>query len=90
LIRHVTAPDRPASGRDGALPRARLRAVVVHIEGHLYAGPSLEQMAEVARLSPCHFARQFKWATALPPHHYVIMRRVARAKLRLQSAASPP
>src|SRR5262249_36404523 len=33
LIRHVTAPRRHARGRDGALPRGRLRAVVAYIEG---------------------------------------------------------
>ena len=63
-------------GRDGALPRGRLRAVVECIEEHLDAGTTLEQMAAVARLSPYHFARQFKPATGLPPHQYVIARRV--------------
>jgi AraC family transcriptional regulator len=80
LIRHVLAPRRPERGRDGALPRGRLRAVVEYIEEHLDAGPRLEQMAAVARLSPYHFARQFKGATGLPPHQYVIARRVERAK----------
>jgi AraC family transcriptional regulator len=84
LIRHVSAPRRPARGRDGALPRRRLRAVAEYIEGHLDAGPSLEQMAAVARLSPYHFARQFKAATGAPPHQYVIARRVERAKQLLQ------
>jgi AraC family transcriptional regulator len=84
LIRHVLAPRRPARGRDGALPRGRLRAVVEYIEGYLDAGPTLEQMAAVARLSPYHFARQFKRATGLPPHQYVIARRVERAKELLQ------
>jgi AraC family transcriptional regulator len=84
LIRHVLAPRRPARGRDGALPRGRLRAVVEYIEEHLDAGPSREQMAAVARLSTYHFARQFKAATGLPPHQYVIARRVERAKQLLQ------
>jgi AraC family transcriptional regulator len=84
LIRHVLAPRPPARGRDGRLPRARLRAVVEYVEEHLDAGPSLEQMAAVARLSPYHFARQFKAATGLPPHQYVIARRVERAKQLLQ------
>ena len=84
LIRHVAAPHRPARGLDGVLPRGRLRAVVEYIEEHLDAGPSLEQMAAVARLSIYHFARQFKAATGLPPHQYVIARRVERAKHLLQ------
>jgi AraC family transcriptional regulator len=84
LIRHVLKPCKPERRRDGTLPRGRLRAVVAYIEGHLDASPSLEQMAAVARLSPYHFARQFKGATGLPPHQYVIARRVERAKQLLQ------
>src|SRR5262249_42613478 len=86
LIRHVSAPRRPARGRDGALPQGRLRAVAEYIEEHLDAGPSLGQLAAVARLSPHHFARQFKTAPGLPPHQYVIMRRVERAKQLLQGS----
>jgi AraC family transcriptional regulator len=88
LLRHVVAPRRPQRGRDGTMPRGRLRAVVEYIEGHLEAGPSLGQLAGVARLSPYHFARQFKRATGLPPHQYVILRRVERAKQLLQGGTA--
>jgi AraC family transcriptional regulator len=87
LLRHALAPRPPERGPDGTLPRGRLRAVVEYVEGHLDAGPSLGQMAAVARLSPYHFARQFKAATGLPPHQYVISRRVERAKHLLRTAA---
>jgi AraC family transcriptional regulator len=85
LIRQVLAPCQPPRRRDGTLPRAKLRAVVEYIEEHLDAGPTLEQLAAVAGLSPYHFARQFKSATGLPPHQYVIARRVERAKQLLQT-----
>ena len=85
LLRHVLAPRQPERGRDGALPRGRLRAVVEYVEEHLDASASLEQMAEVAGLSVYHFARQFRTATGLPPHQYVIARRVERAKHLLQA-----
>jgi AraC family transcriptional regulator len=84
LIRHLLAPRQPVRGRDGALPRGRLRAVLEYIEEHLDASPSLEELAAVARLSVYHFARQFKAATGLPPHQYVILRRVERAQQLLQ------
>jgi AraC family transcriptional regulator len=42
-------------------------------------------MAAIAHISPYHFARQFKTATGLPPHQYVILRRVERAKELLQA-----
>ena len=80
VIRHIQSPRQPARGSDGTLPRGRLRAVVDYIEAHLDAGLTLEQLAEVARVSPFHFARQFKAATGLPPYQYVITRRVDRAK----------
>jgi AraC family transcriptional regulator len=85
LLRHVLAPRQPARRRDGALPRVKLRAVVEYIEEHLGGCPTLEQIAAVARLTPCHFARQFKAATGLPPHQYVITRRIDRAKQLLQA-----
>jgi AraC family transcriptional regulator len=85
LLRHVLAPRRPERGRDGKLPRGRLRAVVAYIEDHLGGSPTLQQLAAVARLSPYHFARQFKHATGLPPHQYVIARRVERARQLLQA-----
>ena len=44
-------------------------------------------MAAVARLSPYHFARQFKAATGLPPHQFVLARRVERAQQLLQGGA---
>jgi AraC family transcriptional regulator len=87
LIRHTLAPRRLPRGRDGVLPRGRLSVVVEYIEEHLEAGPSLEQMASVARRSPYHFARQFKAATGLPPHQYVVMRRVERAKQLLEGSS---
>jgi AraC family transcriptional regulator len=85
LIRHVSAPRQPTPRRAGTLPRAKLRAVVEYVEEHLDTGPTLEQMAAIARLSPNYFACQFNRATGLPPHQYVIARRVERAKQLLQT-----
>jgi AraC family transcriptional regulator len=85
LLRHLAAPRREERRRDGVLPRGRLRAVVEYIEEHLDGSPTLSQMAAVVRLNRYHFARQFKAATGLPPHQYVILRRVERAKQFLQA-----
>ena len=84
LIRNASAPRAPARRTDGAIPRRRLRAVVEYVEEHLEAGLTLRQMAAAAHLSVYHFARQFKVTTGLPPHQYVILRRVERAKQLLQ------
>jgi AraC family transcriptional regulator len=90
LLRHLAAPRLLQRGRDGALPRGRLRAVVEHIEEHLQGCPSLAQIPAVVGLNPYHFARQFKAATGLPPHQYVIARRVERAKELLQAGTAEP
>jgi AraC family transcriptional regulator len=84
LIRNAFAPRPPARRADGALPQGKLRAVVEYVEEHLDAGLTLEQMAAAAHLSVYHFARQFKAATGLPPHQYVIARRVERAQQLLR------
>jgi AraC family transcriptional regulator len=90
LIRHILAPHQPARRRDGTLPRAKLRSVIEYIEEHLDAALTLEQMAAAARLSAYHFARQFKAATGLPPHQYVIARRVERTRQLLQTGTDLP
>src|SRR5262249_29494883 len=84
LIRNASAPHPQARRSDGTLPPRKLRAVVEYVEDNL-AGLTLEQMAAAAHLSVYHFARQFKAATGLPPHQYVIARRVERAKELLQT-----
>jgi len=83
LIRNISAPRLTARRTQGALPQKKLRTVTEYVEEHL-AGLSLEQMAASAHLSPFHFARQFKAATGLPPHQYLIARRVERAQQLLQ------
>ena len=57
---------------------------------HLDADLTLERLAAAARLSVYHFARQFRAATGLPPHQYVILRRVERAKQLLQAGRDLP
>ncbi len=83
LIRHFSRP-RSSRQDDAALPRRKLDAVVDFVTANLDAGLSLTQMAAVAFLSPYHFARQFKIATGLPPHKYVVARRVERAQQLLR------
>jgi AraC family transcriptional regulator len=75
---------QPTRGLHGTLPRGQIRAVVEYIEEHLDASPTLGQMAAVVGLSPYYFARPFKAAIGLPPHQYLLARRVARAKHLLQ------
>jgi len=80
LLRHASALPPPARRREGALPQRKLHTVIEYIEEHLNADLSLAQIAKAAHTSAFHFARQFKAATGMPPHQYVIARRVERAQ----------
>jgi len=84
LIRHITGMHRPPLRAEAVLPRPKLHTVIEYIMENVEAGPTLEQMASVANLSPYHFVRQFKAATGLTPYQYVIHRRVERAQQLLQ------
>jgi AraC family transcriptional regulator len=80
LIRHIAGPPRLPVLADSVLARRKLHAVIEYIMENLEGSPTLGQMAAVVHLSPYHFARQFKAATGLAPHQYVIARRVERAQ----------
>jgi AraC family transcriptional regulator len=87
LLRHYTSNQPLPHSQFQRLPEATHRQVSTFIEEHLAEDLSLTTLAAVARLSPYHFARLFKASTGLPPHQYVIMRRVERAKLLLTSTS---
>jgi transcriptional regulator GlxA family with amidase domain len=44
----------------------------------------VERLARVSRVSEAHFARSFKDAFGLPPHRYLLTRRIERAKTLLR------
>ena len=67
---------RPAA----AAPPVAVLKVVELMRERLADSLGLEELADVAGLSPFHFARQFKTATGHPPHDYLIRLRVDRAQ----------
>jgi AraC-like DNA-binding protein len=79
LARTVPSQARPAGG----LAPWALNRVVAHLEASLSETVSLAEVAALARLSPYHFSRAFKVSTGLPPHRWVQVRRVERAKVLL-------
>jgi AraC family transcriptional regulator len=85
LIRHITGPRRELASADGVLPRHKVRRVIEYIMENLEGNPTLEGMAAVVHLSLYHFSRQFKAATGLAPHQFVIARRIERAQHLLRT-----
>jgi AraC family transcriptional regulator len=68
------ARTRPIPER--GLSRRQLRAVLDYVEEHLSSGLSLHELAGVAGVSASHFKSLFKDSMGLPPHKYVVRRRV--------------
>lgn len=71
---------RPRPAERGGLPGWRLRRALDLLEADLESPPSLERLAREIGLSPSHFSHAFKQSMGMPPHQYVIQRRVAEAK----------
>jgi AraC-like DNA-binding protein len=91
-LRHAARDGEPMRKPSGLSAR-RLGAVLGYIREHLHASLTLRDLAAVAHLSPYHFARRFKESTGLPPHQYIIARRIERAQQLLRGQddlSSPP
>lgn len=67
-------------GRDiQALQKWRLKRVVDHIDASMSSKITSRDLAAIAGLSRMHFASQFRVATGLRPHEFLLQRRIRRA-----------
>jgi transcriptional regulator GlxA family with amidase domain len=85
----MTADMSPAAApTDPRLLRRLLRA-----KDRMDAAPHedwpVRRLAEVSGVSPAHFARSFRQAFGIPPHRYLLTRRVERAKALLRDTDLP-
>lgn len=74
---HARAPERPKAA---ALPKWRLKRALEFIEAQLAEPVGLADIAAAAGLTRMYFAAQFKAATGLRPHEYLLRRRIERAQ----------
>jgi AraC-like DNA-binding protein len=70
------------SPRSGLAPWQERLACQLLLE-RLNDAPALEDVAEACRLSPGHFVRAFRRSTGLPPHRWLLERRVDHSKQML-------
>ncbi|MEX6501354.1 helix-turn-helix domain-containing protein [Pseudomonas zhanjiangensis] len=73
----------------GGLAPALRRRLREYIDGHLDQPLSLGQLAAYCALSEYHFARMFQLSFGLPPHRYLLNRRLARAQQLLRQTRLP-
>lgn len=83
LLRRYGTMERPPTRRNGGLTPTQLRRVVDYIEAHLTENLGLAELAAVVGLSAHHFGAAFKAVTGVPPHRFVVERRVQRARTLL-------
>ena len=86
LLRHHSSLGRSSrrkTERGGSFSERGFERAIDYINDNLARKVTLTEIAEVAHVSPYHFARLFKSTAGLSPHQYVIQRRVERAKTLL-------
>lgn len=74
---------RPPAPLRHRLDDGRLKRVLEYIEERLAEEITVSDLANVACLSPFHFARAFAATVGMPPHRYVSSRRLENAKKQI-------
>ena len=78
----------PEPSRGGLSP-AVTRRVCDYIEGHLDEKMRLDGLAALAGLSTDHFARAFHQSVGVPPHTYLLRRRLEHVEHMLRETHAP-
>jgi AraC-like DNA-binding protein len=93
ILARVMGRTRSAIGEDTSkrtgLVKWRHRRVVEFIDANLADPIRLPDLARAAGLSRMHFAAQFRAATGIRPHEFVLRRRIERAQDMLRDSALP-
>jgi AraC family transcriptional regulator len=79
----------PAYGRRGGLAPWQVRCATELIIDRLDEDMPLSEPAAACGLSPAYFARAFKQSLGMPPHRWMLLQRVLRAKLLLRDPGRP-
>ena len=66
--------------------QASISDAVLHINKYFYKSITLQELADIAALSPYYFSRVFARETGMTPHKYLITTRMANAKFLLKTS----
>jgi AraC family transcriptional regulator len=89
IVRNHSSLARTSRAIKAAMPGRKLKAVLGYIEDNLGRDLGLGEIAGVAGLSVSHFKTLFRKSLGLPPHQYLIRRRVERAAMQLRRGRMP-
>jgi len=79
LIRFASGTERRSADGSG-LSANQIRLVTDYMESHLNEKTTISELAKLVDLTRFHFIRSFKQSVGVPPHQFMIQRRVERAK----------
>lgn len=88
LLLQECEPDGGRVSQDPELLRRLLRAKD-RMDGASHEEWPVKRLAKVSGVSEAHFARSFKDAFGLPPHRYLLTRRIERATALLRDTDEP-
>lgn len=89
IVRNHSSLSRPGRSTTVSLPPRKLRFILAFIEDNLCRDISLLEIARAAGLSVSHFKASFRKSIGVPPHQYLIRRRVERAAHQLRREKTP-
>jgi AraC family transcriptional regulator len=89
IVRNHSSLARPSRAVKISLPARKLKEVLAFVEDNLSRDLELREIADVAGLSVSHFKTIFRQSVGLPPHQYLIRRRVERAAAQLRGSKLP-
>ncbi|MGC1607810.1 MAG: AraC family transcriptional regulator [Candidatus Acidiferrum sp.] len=89
IVRNHSSLARASRSTTTAIPGGKLKLVLGYIEDNLERDLGLSEIADLAGVSVSHFKVLFRKSVGLPPHQYVIRRRVERAAMQLREGKTP-
>lgn len=89
LLRHYSSAGERFQLNLGGLPKHKLSRVIEYMDANVESDLTLTEIAEIAKLSPFHFARSFKQATGSTPIQFLTQRRIDLAKRLLVESDLP-
>jgi len=87
-LENLSAETIPTPSRGGLSP-AVTRRVCDYIEGHIDEKIRLDGLAALTGLSTDHFARAFHQSVGVPPHTYLLRRRLEHVEHMLRKTHTP-
>ena len=88
LIKNYSHTEWQAPEVKGGLSPYTLKQLLEWIDQHIQQSLTLSDLAEQTQLSEYHFAHMFKQSMHMPPHQYVMQRRLELAHQALQHTSA--